>query len=69
MNNAEKQHPDFTKFMYREADGWIKKCVDYVFIATNAYYQLNGVAIQAVMDPEDLEKDGLLNNELGNPNA
>ena len=39
-------------------------------MATNAYYKkYKGCTVLEYLDPEDIEKDGLLNNEIGYPNA
>ena len=38
-------------------------------MAKNDYYETNGCAIEAVMDPSDVELDGQLNGDLGNPSS
>ena len=62
-----KHHPNFTTFKYRKKEGWIKKTVDYIFMCTNEYYNMNGCTIQSIMDPGDLAKDNLINTQIGNP--
>jgi len=60
-------HPKFTTFKYRKKEGWVKRTIDYIFMAKNEFYESNDVAITEFLDPGDLEKENLLNNEIGNP--
>ena len=52
---------------YRAKEGWVKQTIDYIFVAKNEYYNKNGCIIEEYMDPIDLEKDILLNKDIGNP--
>jgi len=66
--SPEKQHPALTTFKYREKEGWVKRTVDYIFIAKNRYFNKNNIpVIKRCMDPSDLEKEALLNTEIGYP--
>jgi len=58
---AEREHPAFTTFKFHAQEGWVKRTVDYIFIAKNDYYKKNGCAVLEYLDPSDLERDGLLN--------
>ena len=62
-------NPKFTTFKYRGKDsGWVKRTIDYIFMAKNDYYTNHGVQILECLDPSNVEKDGLLNTDIGNPN-
>ena len=36
-------------------------------MAANNYYSQNGVVVEASLDPDDIEKRGQLNMQVGNP--
>ena len=60
--------PKFTTFKFREKEGWVKRTIDYIYVAKNDYYNKHGgVQIIEYLDPGDVEKDGLINNDIGNP--
>ena len=65
--DPEKQHPAFTTFKYTDKEGWIKRTVDYMFIAKNDYFNDNIPVIKRYMEPLELEQDGLLNTDIGYP--
>ena len=44
-----------TTYKYRDESGFVKRTIDYMFIAENNYFQQNKVVVQALMDPNDLE--------------
>jgi len=60
-------HPALTTFKYREKEGWVKRTIDYIFMARNDYYNTNKCTISECLDPSDVEKEGLLNMDIGNP--
>lgn len=60
-------HPAFTTFKFRAKEGWVKRTIDYIFMAQNDYYKSNKCLIGEVLDPQDLEAEHQLNNEIGNP--
>ena len=70
-NNKKGQkrakQPDFTTFKYRKKEGWVKRTIDYIFIAKNDYFNENNVSVSEYLNPADLQKEDLLNNEVGNP--
>lgn len=42
--DPETLNPKFTTFKYREKDkGWVKRTIDYIFMAKNEYYNKHGV--------------------------
>jgi len=41
--DAETMNPKFTTFKYREKEGWVKRTIDYIFMAKNDYYNNHGV--------------------------
>jgi len=45
----------------------VKHCIDYIFINRNQYFQNREVVIEKYLDPTDVENEGLLNMEIGNP--
>lgn len=63
----EKQHPAFTTFKYTAEEGWVKRTIDYIFIAKNDWFEESGCTISQYLDPADLERDDLLNLKIGNP--
>jgi len=67
ISNEGEKHPAFTTFKYREKEGWVKRTIDYIFLLKNKYSLNNGVTIKEYLDPGDLERDRLLNSEVGNP--
>jgi len=34
----QEDHPNFTTFKYRKKEGWVKRTIDYIFIAKNNYF-------------------------------
>jgi len=46
-----KNYPAFTTFKYREESGYVKRTIDYFFLAKNQYFHSNKVKILAYLDP------------------
>lgn len=68
INDPSKMHPEFTTFKYRASEGWVKRTIDYIFLYHNQYtMKKGGAVITQVMDPTQVERDGLLNTEIGFP--
>ena len=63
------RNPKFTTFKFREKEGWVQRTIDYIFMATNNAYEGVFGEMYQYLDPSDLEKDGVLNKEIGYPNA
>jgi hypothetical protein len=63
----DKAYPQFTTFKYRKAENWVKRTIDYIFMAQNEYTNKNKVTVSKYMDPAQIEKDGNLNTEIGYP--
>lgn len=67
VGKAGKPH-SFTTFKYREKDhGWVKHCIDFMFINRNSYFKNREVAVEKYLDPADVESEGLMNLDIGNP--
>ena len=60
-------HPALTTYKFRAKEGWVKRTIDYIFMAQNDYYKNNKCMITQCLDPSDLEVEGLLNHIIGNP--
>ena len=56
--NQIDNYPSFTTFKYKEETGYQKRCIDYMFLADNKYYQKNNVVIEEYIDPKNLEDYG-----------
>ncbi len=48
-------HPALTTFKYTAKEGWVKRTIDYIFMAQNDYYQRHKCAITKCLDPSDVE--------------
>lgn len=49
------------KEKYSCQEGWVKRTIDYIFLATNDYFKQFGCVVEACMDPDDIDKMGMLN--------
>ena len=65
-SNLIENYPQFTTFKYRD-DTAIKRTIDYIFLAENKYFNDKKVIVTEMLDPQDLETENLLNEEMGNP--
>ena len=63
----QSQHSEFTTLKFRKKEGWVKRTIDYIFIAKNNYFKNNDISIGSYIDTKDLENNGLINNDIGNP--
>ena len=50
--NHIENYPSFTTFKYRENQGYIKRCIDYMFVCENQYFKDNKVVIEEYLDPQ-----------------
>jgi len=46
-----KNYPAFTTFKYREESGYVKRTIDYFFMAKNQYFENKRVKVLALLDP------------------
>ena len=63
----QENHQNFTTFKYRNESGFVKRTIDYMFLADNDFYQKNGVTVKEYIDMADYESYGYLNQETGSP--
>ena len=54
-------------FKYTAEEGWLKKTIDYIFVAKNDWLKESGYTISQYLDPADLERNDQLNLRIGNP--
>jgi len=60
-------YPAFTTLKHREKEGWVKRTIDYMFLMKNKWLAENELVVEQFMDPKDLENDGQINQDIGNP--
>lgn len=67
VTGSRKQHPEFTTYKYRAKEGWVKRTIDYIFMAKNQFANRDKAFVSRYMDPAQVERDGLLNTEIAYP--
>ena len=65
--NQIENYPAFTTFKFRDEEGYVKRTIDYMFLAENNYFPQNKVWVDQYMDPNDLESGNLIDKEMANP--
>ena len=53
-----------TTCKHRQADGLVKRTVDYIFLQKNEYYQNKTVHIIQYQNPSDIDRDGNILDDI-----
>ena len=57
------KYPAFTTYKYREESGFVKRTIDYMFVAKNEWLEKNKIDVLAYITPENVPLD----TDIGNP--
>lgn len=60
-----ENYPAFTTFKYREESGYVKRTIDYMFLAENRFQQQNKVVVEQMLNNNI--PDSALDMEMANP--
>ena len=63
MTNQTNKYPEYTTFKYREKEGFVKRTIDYMFLAKNEYLKTKRVQVEEYLEPADVKVD----SEIANP--
>ena len=61
---VSENYPPFTTFKFRDAEGYVKRTIDYFFLAENEFQKKNKMIVEEMLDID--EKD-IIDPEMANP--
>ena len=63
---STKKYHDFTTFKYRKKEGYVKRTIDYIFLAKNNWYKANQNQVRITHSLE-MPEENLIDQKMANP--